>query len=87
MLRDVLAALKGAGLFEQILLVSRDERALLLAPDLGVVGLVEADSHGYSAAATQAAVAARTGGAPACWCCPATCRWCDRPTFKRWWKR
>ena len=62
MLRDVLAALRGAGLFEQVLLVSRDERALLLAPDLGAVALPERGSRGYSAAANQASVVAGEGG-------------------------
>jgi 2-phospho-L-lactate guanylyltransferase len=62
MLGDVLTALRDTKLFEQVLLVSRDERALLCAPDLGVTGLPERGSRGYSAAANQAAVAAGESG-------------------------
>jgi 2-phospho-L-lactate guanylyltransferase len=63
MLTDVLTAIQDAGLFERVLLVSREPAALALAPVLGAEALEERGRSGYRAAAGLAAAAALAAGA------------------------
>ena len=63
MLADVVVAVREAGVFERVLLVSREPAALELAAPLGVEALLERGRSGYRAAAAQAAGAAEAAGA------------------------
>jgi 2-phospho-L-lactate guanylyltransferase len=65
MLTDVLRAIQAAGLFERVLLVSREPAALELASELGAEPLEERGRTGYRAAAAQAAAVALAAGAEA----------------------